>query len=229
MGELAQKPPSGGFLVAIIGASNESPKMTLSRINQDYILNLTKKFLPTVLDDIGFDPTLKEVGHSFGEKLEEALVTKFVEVDDRFARPSAKRDMADLYFENELINIKFGFKKKGQPNMVAFNRCVKKFLTEEIDSYWILSIDGADSKVCFFNLYEHLGFTNLNMGPQQLMLSEKKFYEQFDEEKDYTLPEREILLKLVEMRKIATEEHVKLRLEQDKSCQERVYAYLQTL
>ena len=61
------------------------------------------------------------------------------------------------------------------------------------------------------------------------MLSEKKFYEQFDEEKDYTLPEREILLKLVEMRKIATEEHVKLRLEQDKSCQERVYAYLQTL
>ena len=67
------------------------------------------------------------------------------------------------------------------------------------------------------------------MGPQQLMLSEKKFYEQFDEEKDYTLPEREILLKLVEMREIATEEHIQLRKKQDKSCKERVNAYLQTL
>tara|TARA_Y100001968_G_scaffold9233_1_gene7790 strand:- start:1231 stop:1911 length:681 start_codon:yes stop_codon:yes gene_type:complete len=226
VGELAQKPPSGGFLVAIIGASNESPKMTLSRINQDYILNLTKKFLPTVLDDIGFDPTLKEVGHSFGEKLEEALVTKFVEVDDRFARPSAKRDMADLYFENELINIKFGFKKKGQPNMVAFNRCVKKFLTEEIDSYWILSIDGADSKVCFFNLYEQLDYTNTNLGTGQVMLNENAFYQSFDQSKDYTIDRNDVIMKLKAISKDATESHVELRLQQEKERQEMFNAYL---
>ena len=100
----------------------------ISRENQKYILSLTKELLPSVMKEIGFDPTLKEVGHSFGEKLEETLVNKLIEKDDRFDRPNAKRDMADLYFNSDLINIKFGYKKKGQPNMVAFNRCVKRFL-----------------------------------------------------------------------------------------------------
>ena len=62
------------------------------------------------MKEIGFDSTLKEVGHSFGEKLEETLVNKLIERDNRFSSPVAKRDMADLYFNKDLINIKFGYK-----------------------------------------------------------------------------------------------------------------------
>ena len=198
----------------------------LSREDQKYVLSLTKEMLPSVLRDIGFDPTLKEVGHSFGEKLEETLVNKLIERDDRFSSHTAKRDMADLYFNEDLINIKFGYKKKGQPNMVAFNRCVKRFLNKEIDSYWILSIDGADSKVCFFNLYEQLDYTNTNLGTGQVMLSETKFYPNFNQDKDYTISREDVIIKLKKISQDATESHVKLRLEQEKQRQEMFDAYL---
>ena len=219
----------------------------ISREDQKYVLSLVKREHQYVLDRINFDSTTKEVGHSNGEKYEEVMANRLIDLDNNFAAPikitgkgKQTRKMEDFTYKGNFINLKFGYIKKGQSNMCTINRLIDRLMSDEyrekkqkghpqIDSYWILSIDAHNNKICFFNLYEHLGFTNLNMGPQQLMLSEKKFYEQFDEEKDYTLPEREILLKLVEMRKIATEEHVKLRLEQDKSCQERVYAYLQTL
>jgi len=219
----------------------------ISREDQQYILSLVKREHQDVLQRINFDSTTKEVGHSNGERYEEVMADKLIDIDNDFAAPikitgkgKQTRKMEDFTYKGNFINLKFGYIKKGQSNMCTINRLIDRLMSDEyrekkqkghpqIDSYWILSVDAHSNKICFFNLYEHLGFTNLNMGPQQLMLSEKKFYEQFDEEKDYTLPEREILLKLVEMRKVATEEHVKLRLEQDKSCQERVYAYLQTL
>ena len=219
----------------------------ISREDQKYVLSLARQEHQYVLDRINFDSTTKEVGHSNGEKYEEVMANRLIDLDNNFAAPvkingkgKQTRKMEDFTYKGNFINLKFGYIKKGQSNMCTINRLIDRLMSDEyrdekqkghpqIDSYWILSVDSHNNKICFFNLYEHLGFTNLNMGPQQLMLSEKKFYEQFDEEKDYTLPEREILLKLVEMRKIATEEHVKLRLEQDKSCQERVYAYLQTL
>ncbi len=198
----------------------------ISRENQNYILSLTRELLSSVLEDIGFDPTLKEVGHSFGEKLEETLVNKLIEKDDRFARPNAKRDMADLYFNSDLINIKFGYKKQGQPNMVAFNRFVKRFLNNEIDSYLILSIDGADSKVCFFNLYEQLDYTNTNLGTGQVMLNESKFYSAFNQDKDYTITRNDVIMKLKKISQDATESHVKLRLNQEKQRQEMFDAHL---
>ena len=217
----------------------------LSREEQQYILSLVKREHQYVLDKIGFDSTLKEVGHSFGEKYEEVMANKLIEIDDRFALPvkipgkgKQTRKMEDLTFKSHFINIKFGYNKKGNPNMSTINRLIDRLMSDkyrekkergypQIDSYWIISVDSNNHHICFFNLYEHLGFTNLNMGPQQLMLKEKVFYKQFDQEKDYTLPEREILLKLVEMREIATEEHIQRRKKQDKSSKERVYDYLQ--
>tara|TARA_B100000287_G_scaffold215405_1_gene203193 strand:- start:169 stop:831 length:663 start_codon:yes stop_codon:yes gene_type:complete len=217
----------------------------LSREDQNYVLSLVKQEHQYILDKIGFDPTLKEVGHIFGEKYEEAMANRLIEIDNRFALPvkipgkgKQTRKMEDLTFKGHFVNIKFGHDKKGNPNMSTINRLIDRLMSDEyrdkkergypqIDSYWIISVDSNNHHICFFNLYEHLGFTNLNMGPQQLMLKEKVFYKQFDQEKDYTLPEREILLKLVEMRQIATEEHIQLRRKQDKSCKERVYAYLQ--
>ena len=198
----------------------------ISREDQNHILSLTKELLPSVMKEIGFDSTLKEVGHSFGEKLEETLVNKLIERDNRFSSPVAKRDMADLYFNKDLINIKFGYKKKGQPNMVAFNRLAKRFLNKEIDSYWIVSIDGADNKVCFFNLYEQLDYTNTNLGTGQVMLNESKFYIVFNQDKDYTITRNDVIMKLKKISKDSTESHVKLKLEQEKQRQEMFNAAL---
>ena len=55
--------------------------------NQTYILNTVKRLLPNILTEINFDPTVKEVGHTFGEKVEEVLVEKLVELDSRFTAP----------------------------------------------------------------------------------------------------------------------------------------------
>ena len=46
----------------------------ISPNNQTYILTLVKRLLPTILEEVGFDPTVKEVGLSYGEKVEETLV-----------------------------------------------------------------------------------------------------------------------------------------------------------
>lgn len=198
----------------------------LSTLEQKYILTLTKKMIPSILKDIGFNPSLKEPGHSFGEKLEEELVKRLIEKDDRFSPPKKKRSMADLYFNDDLINIKFGYKKKGQPNMVAFNRFVKRYLNEEIDSYWILTVDGSDNKVCLFNLYEHLEYTNTNLGTGQVMLCEKKFFSNFRQDKKYAVTKRDIILNLKEISKKSFEDHINLKKKQEKRRQEMFDAYL---
>ena len=205
----------------------------ITREDQKYILALTKELLPSVMKEIGFDPTLKEVGHSFGEKLEEELVRQLVKRDNRFAEPvkvkgkgKQTRKMEDLTFLKDLLNVKFGFKKKGQPNMVAFNRFAKRFVNKEIDSYWILSIDGADNKVCFFNLYEQLDYTNTNLGTGQVMLNEGRFYSEFNQDNDYTIDRNDVIMKLKKISRDATESHVKLRLEQENQRQEMFNAAL---
>jgi len=198
----------------------------LSAPEQQYILSLTKQMIPSILKDIGFDPSLKEPGHSFGEKLEEELVKRLIKKDDRFSPPNSSRDMADLFFNDDLINIKFGYEKKGQPNMVAFNRLVKRYLNEEIDSYWILTIDGSDNKVCLFNLYEHLEYTNTNLGTGQVMLCEKKFFSDFKQDKKYAVTKRDIILSLKEISKKSFEDHINLKKVQEKRRQEMFDAYL---
>ena len=48
----------------------------ISKTNIDFILGLVKEFLPSVLEEVGFDPNVKEPGHQFGESVEEKLVEK---------------------------------------------------------------------------------------------------------------------------------------------------------
>ena len=140
------------------------------------------------------------------EKLEEELVRQLVKRDNRFAEPvkvkgkgKQTRKMEDLTFLKNLLNVKFGFKKKGQPNMVAFNRFAKRFVNKEIDSYWILSIDGANNHVCFFNLYEQLDYTNTNLGTGQVMLNEGRFYSEFNQDNDYTIDRNNVIMKLIKI------------------------------
>ena len=183
----------------------------ISPNNQTYILTLVKRLLPTILEEVGFDPTVKEVGHSYGEKVEETLVEKLCELDPAFTAPEGKREMQDVSFNDDLINIKFGFDKKGQPNMVAFNRLSEKFLKDEIDSYYIISIDGKDKKVTFFDLYQHLPYTNYNVGTGQVMLKEKSFFESFDQEKDYSISKYTVIQTLRKMKVQSHNDHVKLK------------------
>ena len=198
----------------------------ISREDQQYILSLTKELLPSVLKEVGFDPTVKEPGHSYGEKVEETLIDKLIATDDRFTKPTTKRAMQDFSWLKDLLNVKFGYNKKGQPNMVSFNRLSKRYVNEEIDSYWILSIDGKNNHVCLFNLYEQLDYTNTNLGTGQVMLSETKFYPNFNQDKDYTISREDVIIKLKKISQDATESHVKLRLEQEKQRQEMFDAYL---
>ena len=179
--------------------------------NQTYILTLVKRLLPTILEEVGFDPTVKEVGHSYGEKVEETLVEKLCELDPAFTAPEGKREMQDVSFNDDLINIKFGFDKKGQPNMVAFNRLSERYLKGEIDSYYIISIDGKDNKVTFFDLYHHLPFTNYNVGTGQVMLKERPFFETFDQEKDYSISKISIIHTLRQMKVQSHHDHITLK------------------
>ena len=179
--------------------------------NQTYILTLVKRLLPTILEEVGFDPTVKEVGHSYGEKVEETLVEKLCEIDPAFTAPEGKREMQDVSFNDDLINIKFGFDKKGQPNMVAFNRLSERYLKGEIDSYYIISIDGKDNKVTFFDLYQHLPYTNYNVGTGQVMLKERQFFETFDQEKDYSISKISIIHTLRQMKIQSHKDHITLK------------------
>ena len=179
--------------------------------NQTYILNTVKRLLPQILTEINFDPTVKEVGHTFGEKVEEVLVEKLVELDSRFTAPDNKREMQDVSFNDDLINIKFGFDKKGQPNMVAFNRLSTRYLKNEIDSYYIISIDGKTNNVTFFDLYQQLPYTNYNVGTGQVMLKERQFFETFDQEKDYSISKVSIIHTLRQMKVQSHHDHITLK------------------
>ena len=53
---------------------------------------LVERLLPTILEEVDFDPTVKEVGHSFGEKVEETLVNKLCDLDPAFTAPEGKRN-----------------------------------------------------------------------------------------------------------------------------------------
>ena len=202
----------------------------LSKTDIDFILGLTTEYLPSVLEEIGFDSTVKEPGHTYGERVEEKLVERLNLYDNKkFTLPESKRSMQDLNFIGDLINIKFGYEKDGQQNMVSFNRLCDKFLSGEIDSYYVISIDGKDNKICMFNLYEHLDYTNTNLGTGQTMLKEKKFFEYFDQEKDYTITRKDVILKLKDISQKAHESHIELREQQEQNRQKQFDAKLQLL
>ena len=169
----------------------------ISREDQQYILSLTKELLPSVLEEINFDPNdgKKEKGHRSGEDLETTFVREFIDNDSiRFTKPLADRAMADFLFNGNKVNIKFSCVKGGQPNMCAWDRLYLGINEEEIDSYWILMINGLTQDVCLFNLYEHLDYTNTDLGTGQTMLKKTKFLKYFNQDKDYTIHNKNDIL-----------------------------------
>jgi hypothetical protein len=213
----------------------------ISKSDLDYILSKTKELISECLKEVGFDPTVKEPGHTYGEAVEELLVNKLVEKDDQFLAPIKKkgkgsgkqtRKMEDLIFVKNLIknliNIKLGYEKgSGQPNMVSFNRLVKQYHSKEIDSYYILIIDvsgktkdNLTTKEYMFNLFDYLDYVNYNYGTGQIMLKEKQFFAEYDSNKYFNNDKKDIMIKLSEIDKEAFLSHMKLKETQHNQKQE---------
>tara|TARA_R110000868_G_C10897226_1_gene764042 strand:- start:1012 stop:1692 length:681 start_codon:yes stop_codon:yes gene_type:complete len=212
--------------------------------HQNYILSLTRKLISSCLDEAGFDPTVKEPGHSYGEKVEEILVNKFVGIDVRFSSPSKTkgrgkqtRKMEDFLFLQNLVNVKLGYEKgKGQPNMVSFNRLVKKYLSGEIDSYYVLIIDvrgttkeNLTTQEYLFDLFDYLDYVNYNYGTGQVMLKESQFFADYDSNTYIHKTKKEIVEQLMEIDEKAYQSHIKLKKQQHKKKQEEFNEYLQAL
>jgi hypothetical protein len=219
----------------------------ISKDNLDFIIKCVENEIFDCLIECKFDPTIKEPGHSYGEKVEEILTEKLAnKYPEKFAHPiknkskgKQTRKMEDLIWipSNNLINIKLGYKKgNGQPNMVSFNRLCKNYCENLIDSYWILLIDvngdkkeNLTTKVYIFNLLDYLDYVVYNYGTGQVMLNEKKFFNDFDSNKYLNKTKNGIVLKLKNLDHNAFYSHIKLKEKQHKEKQEKFDAYLKVL
>jgi len=68
---------------------------------------------------------------------------------------------------------------------VSLTKLLKRLLGHQIDSYYLLIVKFIKSqqyqpRLYFFDLLDYLDFTNFDLGPGQMMLQEKKFYEYAD-------------------------------------------------
>lgn len=197
--------------------------------DQKYIISTVESFIESCLEESGFDPSVKEPGHSYGEKVEEILAHKLSSKDSRFTLPKKvkgkgkqTRQMGDLMWENTLINIKLGYEKgSGQPNMVSFTRFLEKFHNDEIDSYYILIInvsgktkDTLTTSVYLFNLYDYLDYVHYDYGTGQIMLKEKQFFDAYDSNKYFNNTKQSVMLKLQEIDECAFQSHIALKQKQ---------------
>lgn len=219
----------------------------ISKKNLDFIVKCSENEIFDCLDECHFDPTVKEPGHSYGEKIEEILAEKLSnKYPEKFALPIKNknkgrqtRKMEDLIWipSNDLINIKFGYEKgNGQPNMVSFNRLCKNYCDNLIDSYWVILIDvirnkkkELNKKVYMFNLLDSLDYVNYNYGTGQIMLKENQFFSNYDSNKYFNDTKSNIILKLKNLDNIAFNSHIQLKEKQHKEKQEKFNAYLKLL
>ena len=203
--------------------------------NRKFIVDVVNEIIGDCLISCKIDTSRKEVGHSYGEILEEVLVDQlsikypkyFKEPEKESGKGKQTRKMEDMIFiqdnEEYLVNIKFGYEKGGgQPNMVSFNRLSKKYAQNIIDSYWILVIDvkGRDAEsieagVYLFDLYNQLEYTNFNYGTGQVMLKEKEFFTNFDPD-DYSVPKRkDVIEKMIIMNEESYIRHIEKKKKQN--------------
>lgn len=154
-----------------------------------YIIDLVKKLTPDILKEINFNPNVKEVGHSFCDRYEDDLKNKLIAEDEDFTEPTEIRSLDDIKYKGNYINIKFGYKKNGQPNLCAGNKLFDylagvggKSKDIEIDSYYVISVDAYGPTYMFYDVYEYLNLDcfHYDAGPGQFMIKEsviKKVYE----------------------------------------------------
>ena len=200
----------------------------LNKKQLNYIEDKTNEYVSDWLNDeanINFDS--KEIGHKHGEEVESYVVKRFITEDDRFEEPEGSREFGDLYFNHsgvkEYINIKFGFQKKGQPNMGAANRFIEFLHNNTIDSYWVLSINLLDEnknfQVHIFDIYKNLELIHYDNGTGQFMLKDCIFYGGDYQINEDVLQKKYIMMKLKGIYNKGVDSLVERRLEQKRKKQ----------
>lgn len=169
------------------------------------------------------DYTGKEAGHTFASKFEDTIVDILVDKYENCDIPrnpktgkKLARALGDLVLDNNLINIKSGDEKMGQPNMCSMNRIMKEFVLESnIDSYSIIKFKVIDGKpsLTVFDMFDVIDILNWDAGTGQIMLSEKKFYDVYDENAEkLSLTEKK--RKIYELYDKGIEANIQLRIKQ---------------
>ena len=176
-----------------------------------YIMELVEKLTPDILKEISFDPNVKEVGHSFGDRYEDVLVEKLLDIDDDFTEPTETRSSDDLKYKANYINIKFGYKKNGQPNICSMKRLFNYLHDDKIDSYYILSVDADGPVYQFFDVYDYLYYTNFNYGTGQLMLCESKMKEVYNFNDEFSLTKKDKIIIMGDMMREECDRHIELK------------------
>ena len=139
----------------------------------------------------------KEIGHRIADfvdekttarlLLEPALTAKF-EYNSKGQK--ILRSMGDIWIKSNGIynpvNIKAGIVTAGSPNIVSLTKLLTRLLKHQIDSYYLLIVKFIElqqqyqPRIYFFDLLDYLDFTIFDLGPGQIMLQEKQFYEYAD-------------------------------------------------
>ncbi len=166
----------------------------------------------------------KERGHSMADFVDDCttslLKSQFV------TRSLGPRSMGDVWLKSggggifNPINVKTGIVgANGQPNLVSLKRVLRALLADQIDSYYLLFVkfelvekSDPKPKVLIVDLLDHLEWTTYNDGPGQMMLLEKKFFEEM--EKGYSVTPKPIVDKignLLKMLKAGNERLVQAR------------------
>jgi hypothetical protein len=184
--------------------------MNLSTIKSD-VSNL----LNEVLVDIHFDPTVKEVGHAFADRFESTLAKKLMIKSSKYSKPHSlkHRDPADWFSDSIPTNCKFGYNKKGQPNLISFNRFFNGIISGELEEYIIVSVDAKTRDVKVFRLIDWLHCVNYNTGTGQLMLKESVLNKVYDESKP-KVTRFDAIKMLIDIDAKACDDHIELKLKQ---------------
>jgi hypothetical protein len=189
-------------------------------------IDLMQRNVVEALQTIHFDASVKEPGHSFGEKFEETFSEKLSSLyPEIFSLPvkvkgkgKQTRLMEDFYIHDKPTNIKFGFQKCGQPNICSFTRLLEKYHNGDIDSYWIAMVNvlniNLDFDFYFFNVYDYLDCMHYNYGTGQVMLKEKQFFDSYNQKRDRRSSKKKHMLLLKEMNDKAFASHISLKQQQ---------------
>ena len=190
-----------------------------------YIMELVKKLTPDILKEINFNPNVKEVGHSFGDRYEDELVKKLLALDNNFTEPTETRSSDDLKYKGNYINIKFGYKKNGQPNICSMQRLFRYLHEDTIDSYYILSVDADGPLYQFFDVYDYLDYTNFNYGTGQLMLCESKMKKVYKFNDEFSLTKKDKIIVMGVMMDVECDRHIESKKKQQANIRSIINEY----
>lgn len=201
------------------------PILNNSKLNKS--IEIMNDHVVDTLKKIRFDSSVKEPGHTFGEKFEEVFAEKLSSVyPSIFSLPvkikgkgKQTRMMEDFYVYDKPTNIKFGFQKKdGQPNVCSFTRLLEKYHKNDIDSYWIAMVnilnDNLEFDFYFFNVYDYLDCMHYDYGTGQVMLKESQFFNAYSRNRNGKLDKREHMIMLKEMNDRSFKRHMELKEKQ---------------